>query len=499
AILVPTTILAQQHGETFSARLSVYPIRTEVLSRFKTAAEQREIIKGMKSGNVDIVIGTHRLLSKDIGFKKLELLIIDEEHRFGVKHKEKLKQLKTNVDVLSMTATPIPRTLHFALMGARDTSLINTPPMNRLPVQTEVHSWSEDLIREAILREVDRNGQVFFVHNRVQSIQAVQGMLERIAPGIRYAIAHGQMKERALEKVMSDFMKGHYDVLVTTMIIESGLDLPNVNTLIVNRADRFGLAQLYQLRGRIGRSNRQAYAYLLIPPMFSTTTSSKRRLATISELTDLGSGMKVAMRDLEIRGAGNLLGSQQSGYINAVGFDLYSSMLDTEVNKLKEQPEKQPDIQDEEIKLDFDGPALLPSSYIDDSDLRYQFYKQLTEMKDIVKIETLNEEFVDRFGALPEPAGNLLELTKLKVLCRTCSISKLAVKKNYMVAELNLPEDPSESQRVIGEFVASANPEQVEFRVRQKVEMIYRYEPDRILQRVRKFLQRLVGNGIFRG
>jgi transcription-repair coupling factor (superfamily II helicase) len=497
AILVPTTILAQQHEETFSARLSTYPVRIKSLSRFKTPAEQREIVKEMKTGSVDIVIGTHRLLSKDIGFKKLGLLVIDEEHRFGVKHKEKLKQLKTNVDVLTMTATPIPRTLHFALMGARDTSLINTPPMNRLPVQTEIHSWSEDLIREAIIREVDRGGQVFFVHNRVQSIHSVQGMLERIAPGIRYAIAHGQMQERALEKVMTDFLKARFDVLITTMIIESGLDLPNVNTLIINRADRFGLAQLYQLRGRIGRSNRQAYAYLLTPPMLSMTTNSKRRLATISELTELGSGMKVAMRDLEIRGAGNLLGAQQSGYINAVGFDLYSKMLEVEVNKLREQPEKQPQDHDEEIKLDFNGPALLPSSYIDDSDQRYEFYRRLTELKEIDQISMLAEELKDRFGDLPEPAGNLLELTKLKILCQNCRIRKLEIKKDYFVAELKLPEDPSESQKVIGELVALASPEQVEFRVRRRIELIYRLEPSRALQRARKFLQRLTRNGIF--
>lgn len=497
AVLVPTTILAQQHEETFSARLSAYPVKIKSLSRFKTAAEQREIVKELKIGSVDIVIGTHRLLSKDIGFKKLGLLIIDEEHRFGVRHKEKLKQLKANVDVLIMTATPIPRTLHFALMGARDTSLINTPPMNRLPVQTEIHSWSEDLIRDAIIREVDRGGQVFFVHNRVQSILSVKGMLERIAPGFRYAVAHGQMPERVLEKVMTDFMKERFDVLISTMIIESGLDLPNVNTLIVNRADRFGLAQLYQLRGRIGRSNRQAYAYLLTPPMLSMTTNSKKRLATISELTELGSGMKIAMRDLEIRGAGNLLGAQQSGYINAVGFDLYSKMLETEVNKLKALPEKQSQDLKEEIKLDYDGPALLPSSYIDDSDLRYDFYRRLSELKDVEQITKLAEELEDRFGVLPEPAGNLLELSKLKILCQNCNIMKLTLKKDYFIAELKLPEDTSESQKVIGEFVALANPEQIEFRLRRKVEMIYRFEPSRMLQRCRNFLQRLTRNGIF--
>ena len=496
AILVPTTILAQQHAETFFARLSAYPIRIETLSRFRTPAEQREIVKGLKNGAVDIVIGTHRLLSKDVAFKELGLLVIDEEHRFGVRHKEKLKQFKTNVDVLTLTATPIPRTLHLALMGARDTSLINTPPEGRLPVQTEVHGWSEELIREAILREIDRQGQVFFVHNRVQSIHAVKGMIERIVPEARCAIGHGQMKERSLERVMLDFLNRRYDLLVTTMIIESGLDMPNVNTMIVNRADRFGLAQLYQLRGRIGRSNRQAYAYLLTPPMLAMSTEARRRLATITELTELGSGMKVAMRDLEIRGAGNLLGAQQSGYINAVGFDLYTRLMEEEVGKLREAPPPKRTLAEEEIKLEFDGPALLPAGYIEDGDLRYQFYRRLAEMDEIEEVDRLADEMKDRFGKLPASAGNLLELTRLKILCRNIGIKKLEINKEYLNAELDLPVDPLESQKSVVRLVAAADPDQVEFRVRDKVEMIFRFDSGKRLLKARKFLQRIARKGI---
>ena len=496
AVLVPTTILAQQHLDTFRSRLSAYPVSVEVLSRFRSAKEMREVIRGMKDGSVDIVIGTHRLLSRDVGFLRLGLLIIDEEHRFGVRHKEKLKQLKTNVDVLTLTATPIPRTLHLALMGARDTSLINTPPMDRLPVQTEVHGWSEDLIKESVLREVDRHGQVFFVHNRVQSINSVRNMIERLVPGLRYAVAHGQMPEKELEKVVSDFLRYRYDVLVTTMIIESGIDMPNVNTLIVNRADRFGLAQLYQLRGRIGRSNRQAYAYLMTPPRLVMTVDARRRLATISELTELGSGMKVAMRDLEIRGAGNLLGAQQSGYINAVGFDLYSRMLEEEVGRLKEKAEQKPPPVEEEIHVEYDGPALFTGDYIDDVDLRYDFYRRLSSFTEIEEVDQLLEELTDRFGLPPRQARNLIELTRLKILCRTADISKLYVNREYLIASLNLPSDPTESQRAVGRLVAAADPEQVEFRLSEPVELIYRFNSGERLQKARKFLQRITRQGI---
>ncbi|MDP8238037.1 MAG: transcription-repair coupling factor [Candidatus Hatepunaea meridiana] len=499
ALLAPTTILVQQHLETFRARLGAYPVNIESLSRFRTKKEQQEIVKKLARGEVDIIIGTHRLLSRDVAFKKLGLMIVDEEHKFGVRHKEKLKQFKTNVDVLTLTATPIPRTLHLALMGARDTSLINTPPMDRLPVQTEVHGWSEELISEAILREIDRQGQVFFLHNRVQSIYSVEKMLERLVPGLRYCVAHGQMKGNELEKVISDFLRYRYDVLVTTMIIESGIDMPNVNTLIVNRADCFGLAQLYQLRGRIGRSSRQAYAYLLTPPRLSMTSKAKRRLGTIAELTDLGSGMKVALRDLEIRGAGNLLGAKQSGYINTIGFDLYSKILDEEASKIKdEQPDEKLSVNGE-IHVEYSGPALFPTKYIDDSDVRYDFYRRLTGANDINEIDRIDEELLDRFGILPVSARNLLELARLKVLCRVAKIKRLSVEKDYLIASISLPDNPEESHNFIGRLVAAADPEKIEFRASEGVEILYRFNSEKQLQKARKFLQRITREGILQG
>lgn len=497
AILVPTTILAQQHYETFRERLSAYPVRIEMLSRFRTPAEQKEIIADIAAGQMDIIIGTHRLLSKDVKFKKLGLAIIDEEHRFGVRHKEKLKQLKTNVAVLTMTATPIPRTLHLALMGARDTSQINTPPVDRLPIQTDIYPFSEDLIHEAILREVDRNGQVFFLHNRVESIYAVQSMLERLMPEVRFAVGHGQMSEKSLENVMLNFMNGNYDVLITTTIIESGIDIPNANTLIVNRADRLGLAQLYQIRGRIGRSNRQAYAYLLTPPRLATTTEAKQRLSTLAELTDLGSGLKIAMRDLEIRGAGNLLGSQQSGYINAVGFELYARMLNDAVQDIKGIEDESDDLYTGEIKIEYDGPALISQDYIEDGDLRYHFYHRLSLAEDVNEIDTLSEEIVDRFGKMPEQTRNLFEIARLKQLCRLARLKKLIVEKATMIGVINLPstEDQKRNHELLRSIVTEIEPEEIEFRMGRNIEMIYRLSSkDRLIQ-ARRMLLHLTRNG----
>ncbi len=495
AILVPTTILAQQHFETFKERLGTYPIKVEVLSRFRSRTEQKEIIVETAKGQVDILIGTHRLLSKDIKFKKLGLLIIDEEHRFGVRHKEKLKQLKTNVDVLTMTATPIPRTLHLAMMGARDTSQINTPPVDRLPIQTDIYPFSEELIRDAILREVDRNGQVFYLHNRVESIYAVQGMLERLLPGIRFGVGHGQMPERQLEKVMLNFMNYNYDVLITTTIIESGIDIPNANTLIVNRADMLGLAQLYQLRGRIGRSNRQAYAYLLTPPKLTTSTIARERLSTLSELTDLGSGLKVAMRDLEIRGAGNLLGSQQSGYINAVGFDLYTKMLNDAVHQMKGTEAEIEENYTSEVKIEFDGPALLAQDYIDDSDLRYHFYRKLSLAEDMEEIDQLTEELTDRFGAVPKASRNLFEIARLKILSRSARFNRLIIEKSTMTAVINLPEDQEKTQRLMQSIIREADSDKIEFRIGTKTELIYPLTSKNRLIEACSFLLHLTRNG----
>ncbi|RMD99256.1 MAG: transcription-repair coupling factor, partial [Calditrichaeota bacterium] len=345
AILVPTTILAEQHYFTFRDRLERFPVRVDVLSRFRSAREQRRIVAQVKSGEIDIIIGTHRLLSKDVEFKNLGLLIIDEEQRFGVRHKERLKQLRVNVDVLALSATPIPRTLQMSLLNVRDMSQINTAPRDRLPIHTEVMTFNKDFVRQAILREVNRGGQVFFVHNRIESIYRVARQLGDLVPEVDIAVAHGQMKEKDLEKVMMDFMNRQYHVLVTTMIIESGLDMPNVNTMFINRADRFGLAQLYQLRGRVGRSSQKAYCYLLIPPVKHLTPEAIRRLETIEEFTDLGSGMQIALRDLEIRGAGNILGAEQSGYIDAMGYDTYMKILEQAISELRQEklPESAPE------------------------------------------------------------------------------------------------------------------------------------------------------------
>ena len=337
AILVPTTVLAQQHFTTFSERLKPYPVRVEVLSRFRTDREQRDIVNDLAEGKVDIVIGTHRLVQKDVSFKNLGLIVVDEEQRFGVAHKERLKQMRSEVDVLTMTATPIPRTLHLSLSGIRDMSAIQTAPEERLPIKTYVSEFSDELIREAIRREIDRRGQVYFLHNRVYNIDYIAGYIRRLVPEAKVGVAHGQMGENGLEQAMVDFAEGNVDVLVCTTIIESGLDIPNVNTLIVNRADTFGLAQLYQLRGRVGRSARRAYAYLLIPQHRSLTETAEKRLKTMLAATELGAGFQIAMKDLEIRGAGNILGANQSGHIYAVGFDLYTRLLSDAVESLRAQ------------------------------------------------------------------------------------------------------------------------------------------------------------------
>ncbi len=490
AVLVPTTILAQQHYETFNYRLAPYPVRVEALSRFQSAAAQKDIIADLKDGKVDVIIGTHRILSKDVEFKKLGLVVIDEEHRFGVRHKERLKQLRTNVDILTMTATPIPRTLHLALMGARDTSQINTPPVDRLPIITEVHAWSEELIRDAVLQEIDRNGQVFFLHNRVESIFGIKSLIERLTPGVRCAVAYGQMQGAQLEKIMIDFMNQQYDVLICTTIIESGIDIPNTNTLIVNRADKFGLAQLYQLRGRIGRSSRQAYAYLLTPPRMDMTGDARRRLATLAELTELGSGMKIALRDLEIRGAGNLLGAEQSGFINAVGFDLYTKLLEEAVQEVKgEQPTVKSSSDD--IQVDFEGSALIPGDYIEDGDLRYDFYRRIGSADKMDLVDSISEELYDRFGNLPEQARNLIDLIRLKILGRKLCFSKIILYDSYLSATLQLPEDTKTGQQIIGTIVAKADPEQVEFRMVKGVDMVYRYPKGDSLREALRFLQRL--------
>jgi transcription-repair coupling factor (superfamily II helicase) len=423
AVLVPTTILAFQHFETFKKRVASFPVKVEMLNRFRSAKQQKLILEGLAEGRVDIIIATHRLLSDDVHFKSLGLLVIDEEQRFGVKHKEKLKKYRLSVDILSMTATPIPRTLHMALMGARDFSQIETPPLNRIPVHTEIIQWNDAKIHHIIKRELQRGGQIYFVHNRVESIHAVKEALAEIVPEARIAIGHGQLPERQLEKAMLDFMGKKYDILVTTMIIENGLDIPNVNTILINRADKFGLSQLYQLRGRVGRSDKQAYAYLVIPGMDKITELSRKRLRTIQDFTELGSGYKVALRDLEIRGAGNLLGKQQSGFVQTVGFDLYCKILDEAVAELRKGngviAEETINLSERTFtdpKLDLDFDLLIPENFIRNELERVSIYHRLVNFRSIDSVDQMRLELRDRFGVLPEEVGAFLEAVKLKVL-----------------------------------------------------------------------------------
>ena len=421
AILVPTTVLAQQHAESFAARLKDYPVRVEMLSRFRTPQEQKLILEGVKKGEVDIIIGTHRLLQKDVAFKDLGLLIVDEEQRFGVTHKERLKQFRAVVDILTLTATPIPRTLYMSLMGIRDLSIIDTPPVDRLAIKTFVSRSSDELIREAVLRELRRGGQVFFVHNRVQTIGAMADELRRIVPEARIAVGHGQLAEKELERVMLSFMHGESNLLLCTTIIESGLDIPNANTLIVNRADTFGLSQLYQLRGRVGRSKQRAYAYLLIPGEGSITPDARERLKIIQELTELGAGFRIATHDLEIRGAGDLLGARQSGDIVAVGYELYAELLDEAVRTLK--GEAMPERVEPEIKLKV--PAFIPEDYVRDPNQRLLIYKKLTQPADEAEIDDIRAELIDRFGALPMAAVYLLEVMRIRVLLKGLLVKEI--------------------------------------------------------------------------
>lgn len=435
AVLVPTTILALQHYSTFQDRLKNYPVKVEMLSRFRSASEQKQIVEWIKQGRVDIVVGTHRLLSKDIQFKDLGLLVIDEEHRFGVRSKEGLKQKYLNVDVLSMSATPIPRTLNMGLMGIRDMSLIATPPRERQPIYTEVAPFDKDLIRMAILKEVQRGGQVFFVHNRVQSIESVANLLRRTVPEVSFVVAHGQMDERQLEKVMWDFATQKYQCLVSTMIIGSGLDIPNVNTLIVNRADRFGLSQLYQLRGRVGRSDQLAYAYLLVPPISSLNRNAIKRLKIIEEFTELGSGFSIAMRDLEIRGAGNIFGSEQSGHIVALGYELYMKIIKDAIEELKLESEgktEQLGPKQEETKVEIHQDAFLPDEFIDQPELKVDIYRRLANERDIGMVTQIRNEVQDRFGVLPQPVINLFNLVELKMIGTILNFRLIKIKDHTL-------------------------------------------------------------------
>ncbi|MFL2803733.1 MAG: transcription-repair coupling factor [Dehalococcoidia bacterium] len=421
AILVPTTVLAQQHYKTFSERLKSFPCNISALSRFRTKSEQNKIVQEIQNGKIDICVGTHRLVQKDIKFKDLGLIIIDEEQRFGVSHKEKFKQLRKEVDILTLTATPIPRTLHMSLAGVRDMSTITTAPEERLPIKTFVSEFSDDLIREAILRELDRQGQIYFLHNRVNNIEYIAEYLRNLVPSAQIGIAHGQMTEKELEKVMISFSDGLIDVLVCTTIIESGLDIPNANTLIINRADTFGLAQLYQLRGRIGRSSKRGYSYLLIPRRQSISETAEKRLKAMLSATELGSGFKIAMKDLEIRGAGNILGSEQSGHIHTVGYDLYTRLLSAAVEDLRREESDDKHSQEishkqsQQISVDLGIPASIPKEYIEDLTIRLNFYQSLTQIRNREQLNDFETELKDRFGNFPIEVENLIFILKLKI------------------------------------------------------------------------------------
>lgn len=418
AVLTPTTVLAYQHFETFRSRLAAFPVKIELLSRFRSAKEQKDVAKRIESGDIDVVIGTHRLLSKDVRFRDLGLVVVDEEQRFGVAHKERLKQLKKRVDVLTLSATPIPRTLNMSLMGLRDMSLIETPPRDRLSIQTQVVQFSESVIKSAIELELQRGGQVFFIHNRVESIETIAALVQRLVPQARMAVGHGQMNEREMERVMLDFVDYKYDVLVATTIIENGIDIPRANTIIINRADAYGLSQLYQLRGRVGRSNRRAYAYLLIPSEQGLSPIARRRLAAIREFSDLGAGFRIAALDLELRGAGNLLGGQQSGHMDALGFDLYTQMLERTVAELRGES-----VEDEtSVSINLGADVAIPEDYISDMGQRLRTYKRVSSARDEETLSVIRAEVEDRYGRLPESVEGLFSYARLRRLAEEIGV-----------------------------------------------------------------------------
>jgi transcription-repair coupling factor (superfamily II helicase) len=426
AVLVPTTLLAQQHHQNFLDRFADWPIRIENLSRFRSAKESAAVVKALAEGTVDVVIGTHKLLGEGVRFKNLGLVIIDEEHRFGVRHKERLKALRAEVDVLTLTATPIPRTLNMAMAGLRDLSLIATPPAERHPIKTFVSQWNDVLIREAIQRELKRGGQVYFLHNEVESIAAMARRVAELVPSARVEVAHGQMRERELEQIMRDFYHQRFNVLVCTTIIESGIDVPTANTIVINRADKLGLAQLHQLRGRVGRSHHRAYAYLLAPPPAALTADAVKRLEAIESLEDLGAGFALATHDLEIRGAGELLGEEQSGQIHEIGFTLYMELLERAVQALKAG--RVPDLErplSHGAEVDLQLPALLPDDYLPDVHARLVQYKRIASAKDADELRELQVEMIDRFGLLPEPTKNLFAVTELKLKAQPLGIRKI--------------------------------------------------------------------------
>jgi len=433
AVLTPTTVLAFQHFESFKRRFANFPVNVEMISRFRSAKEQKEILERAAAGKIDILIGTHRVLSKDLKFQDLGLLVVDEEQRFGVRHKERLKQMRAQIDVLAMSATPIPRTLHMSLVGLRDMSVIETPPKDRMAIQTIVAKFDEKLVRTAIEMELERGGQTYFVHNRVETIYELASKIRELVPQARIVIGHGQLPEAELERVMLAFMNHEYDVLVATSIIENGLDIPLANTIIINRADRHGLAELYQLRGRVGRSNRRAYAYLLIPPETELTEIARRRLAALKEFSDLGAGFKIAALDLELRGAGNMLGGEQSGHIEAVGFELYTSMLEEAVRKMKGEEEKPAHAG---VSINLGVSVRIDSSYIPEENQRLRMYKRIAAAESQPELADVLAEMKDRYGDPPASVLNLLAAGELRLLCERLGIAQLDRKRT----QIELPQ-----------------------------------------------------------
>jgi transcription-repair coupling factor (superfamily II helicase) len=451
AVLVPTTILAFQHFKTFKERLKDFPIEIDFLNRFKSAAQKKETIAKVKDGKIDILVGTHGILGKEVHFKDLGLMVIDEEQKFGVGHKEKLKTLRTNVDCLTLTATPIPRTLHFSLMGARDLSIINTPPANRQPIHTEVQVFHEDIIRESIYFETERGGQVFFIHNRVQGLAEMCAMIQKLCPDLSIGFAHGQLEGHQLEEKIFDFIERRYDVLVCTNIVESGVDIPNVNTIIINNAHQFGLSDLHQLRGRVGRSNKKAFCYLLAPPMSTLPDDSRKRLQTLEQFSELGSGFQIAMRDLDIRGAGNLLGGEQSGFMAEIGFEMYQKILAEAVRELKrsdfkdlfvEEISKQDDfVQD--CTIDTDLEIMLPDNYVESIGERLSLYTRLDQSEDDAALEAMKIELIDRFGPMPKQVASLFTTIQSRRLAIGLGFEKMTLKEETLRCFfINRPDSP---------------------------------------------------------
>ncbi|MBD3725269.1 MAG: DEAD/DEAH box helicase, partial [Flavobacteriaceae bacterium] len=438
AVLVPTTILAYQHYRTFSERLKDMPVTVNYLNRFRTAKQKSETLKALEEGKVDIIIGTHQLVNKNVQFKNLGLLIIDEEQKFGVNVKDKLKTIATNVDTLTLTATPIPRTLQFSLMAARDLSVITTPPPNRYPIETQVIRFNEEIIRDAISYEIQRGGQVYFINNRIENIKEVAGMIQRLVPGAKVGIGHGQMDGKKLEELMLAFMEGEFDVLVATTIVESGLDVPNANTIFINNANNFGLSDLHQMRGRVGRSNKKAFCYFITPPYSMMTSEAQKRITALEQFSELGSGFNIAMKDLEIRGAGDLLGGEQSGFINEIGFETYQKIMNEAIEELKENEFKELYAEEnnietkefvKEIQIDSDFELLFPDEYINNITERLNLYNELSNIKTEEELERFEQKLIDRFGPLPKPALALLNSVRIKWKATAMGIEKLILKQ----------------------------------------------------------------------